>query len=280
MPNNMNLTIDSSAITPMINNNETQLIFQRHCNYDRNNGGLIPESINEQIRVITSFIDNLKTTFTLDEIQNTYFLFTSSNTTAKENFKRCVETTMIAMELIKRFLQENNIPLNHIINLNENTNFNGSIHESKQLTEPQMFTDATGYLDFLKTKHNGINLDFWVDFEEDLSKEKREELGSEGPDEIVQRAVWYINILQRYADYFHKKHPDCRLIVLNGTHYDLISPLVKQRILGWEKADTVNVDYCGGISLTLNEDGEIIANINGTSYPFDSQYNKPHHRHF
>ena len=280
MQNSMNLMIDSSAITPMINKNQTQLIFQRHCNYDRTNGNLISESTNYQKQVIISFINDIKTNFTFYDLQNTYFLFTASNTTSNNDFKRCIETTNIAMELFKRFLQENNISINHIINLNENLNYKGSIHESKQLTEPQMFTDSTGYFEFLKEKHNGINLDFWIDFEEDLSKDKREELNSEGPDLIVERAVYYVNILQRYSNYFHMKHQNTRLIIWNGTHYDLISPLVKQRILNWEKSDIVNVQYCGGISLVLNENNEIIANINGINYPFDSQYNKQPHRHF
>ena len=274
------LTVDSSAIAPMINQYQTQLIFQRHCNYDRTNGGLIPESVNDQKKVIMSFINDIKTNFTLNDLQNTYFLFTSSNATSFNSFKRCIETTNIAMSLVKQFLQENNISTNHIMNLNENSNYNGSIHESKQLTEPQMFNDSTGYFEFLKEKHNGINLDFWIDFEEDLSKEKREELNSEGPDQIVERAVRYVDVLQKYANHFHMKHPNSRLIIWSGTHYDLISPLVKQRILNWEKSDVVNVQYCGGISLALNESNDIIANINGINYPFDSQYNRQPHRHF
>lgn len=280
MPNSMKLMIDSSAITPMINQNQTQLIFQRHCNYDRTNGTLIPDSVDYQKEVIESFINSIKKTFTLYDLQNTYFLLTASNTTSSNNFKRCVETTNIAMGLIRQFLQENNVPASHIINLNEKSNYKGTIHESKQLTEPQMLTDSTGYFEFLKEKHNGINLDFWIDFEEDLSKDKREELNSEGPDQIVERAIYYINMLQRYSNYFHMKHPNSRLIIWNGTHYDLISPLVKQRILNWEKSDIVNVQYCGGISLVLNENNEVIANINGLNYPFDSQYNKQPHRRF
>lgn len=278
--NGMKLMIDSSAISPMINQNQTQLIFQRHCDYDRNNGGLIPESANFQKKVVTSFIDDIKISFTLEDLNNTYFLFTSSNTISNNSFKRCIETTNIAMDLMKQFLQENHISTNHIMNLNKDSNYNGSVHESKQLTEPQMLTDSTGYFEFLKEKHHGINLDFWIDFEEDLSKEKREELNSEGPDQIVKRAVWYINILQRYANDFHMKYPNKRLIIWNGTHYDLISPLVKQRILNWEKSDVVNVQYCGGISLILNESNDIIANINGINYSFDFQYSKQPHRHF
>ena len=38
------LTITDLAITPQINSNQTQIIFQRHCNYDRSLGDLLPKS--------------------------------------------------------------------------------------------------------------------------------------------------------------------------------------------------------------------------------------------
>lgn len=271
-----NLLVNSSSIIPMVSEGETQLVFQRHCSYDRNNGNLVLESVNYQKSIILSFINNLD----IEDLQNTYFLFTSSNTTSSIDFKRCVETTNIAMDLIKQFLEQNHVSSSHIMNLNENSNYNDRVRESRELTEPQMFTDSTGYFEYLKEKHNGINTEFWIDFEEDLSKEKREQLNSEGPDQIVERADHYVNMLQRYASYFHNRHKKSKLIVWCGTHYDLISPLVKQKILHCEKSDIVKVDYCGGISLVINDSNEVIANVNGVNYPFDFQENKQLHRHF
>lgn len=280
MNNNESVIIDSSSIKPLIGKNESQIILQRHCNYDKTNGGLNPESVEYQKLVVTRFINELKHNLTLDELKKTYFLFDSSNTISSKDFKRCVETANIAMNIIKHFFQENSVPLNHIINLNEKLNYSNNVHENKNLTEPKMFTDSTGYLEYLKEKHGGINKDFWIDFESDLSKEKRQELNSEGPDEIVNRGEKYINIIQKYANYFHSKFPDSRLIVWASTHYDLISPLVKQKILNYDKSDIVNVDYCGGISLLIDEFNNITVNLNSINYPLDSQYNKQHHRHF
>ncbi len=276
MPNDLNLTIDSSSIAPLISQNQTQLIFQRHCNYDRMNGGLHEDSIDVQKAVVNAFLANLP----LDSLNETYFLFTASNTVSNPNFKRCVETTKIAMDMTKSFLQDKHLPASHIINLNASSNYKQSIHESSKLTEPKMLTDNTGYAEFLQEKHNGMNIDFWIDFEEDLSKEKREELNAEGPDQIVDRSLRYIFALQRYASLFHLQYPHSRLIIWNGTHYDLISPLVKQRILNWPKSSIVNVDYCGGISLILEDYNEIIASVNGHTYPFDSQYKEQLHPHF
>lgn len=274
-----NVTVDSTAIRFMAKENESQIIFQRHCAYDRLNGGLDSNSIKHQDLVISLFINGLRS-LSVDELKNTYFLFDSSNTISRGDFKRCVETTNIAMRGIKAFFDENGISLNHIINLDEDLNYNGSVHENKHLTEPKMFTDSTGYLEYLIDKHDGINREFWIDFEEDLSKEKREELNSEGPAEIVDRGVRYINVLQRYAKYFHAKKPNSRLIIWCGTHYDLISPLVKQRVLNYDKSDVVNVNYCGGISFLVDSTNDITVNVNGVNYPFDSQDRIQHHRRF
>lgn len=60
----------------------------------------------------------------------------------------------------------------------------------------------------------------------------------------------------------------------NGSHYDLISLLVKQRVLFVLKSNVVNVSYCGGISLVVNAFNEIYANINGVIYPIDVQGRK------
>lgn len=279
MADNIPVTVDSSSIIPMIGDNESQIIFQRHCSYDREKGKIIPESAATQQSIAEKFISALQQKYSIDELKNTYFLFDSSNTFSTGDFKRCVATTDIAMNAVKAFFEANNIPLSHIINLNENANYNNQVRENKHLTEPKMFTDSTGYLEYLKEKHNGINKDFWIDFESDLSKEKRLELQAEGPDEIVNRAVRYVNVLQRYARYYHTKMPNSRLIIWCGTHYDLISPLVKQKVLNYEKSDLVSVDYCGGMSFIINESNEINTIVNGVTYPFDSQYKKQPRQH-
>ena len=60
MPNNEPVVVDSTSIKPLINENESQIIFQRHCNYDRTNGGLISESVDYQCSIVASFINELK----------------------------------------------------------------------------------------------------------------------------------------------------------------------------------------------------------------------------
>ena len=100
MSTNQPVVVSSSSIKPLVKQNESQIILQRHCNYDKSQGSLTPESIEYQYLIVTSFINELKNNLTLEELRNTYFLFDSSNTISSGNFKRCVETTNIAMEII------------------------------------------------------------------------------------------------------------------------------------------------------------------------------------
>lgn len=272
--------VTPAAIIPQAKLNETQIILQRHCNYDKEKGGLIPESVNIQKEVVNKFNEIMNSQSSNEELRNTYFLFVSSGTISTSNFKRAKETTNIAMNEVKKFFENNSISSNNILNLDLDANYNREVREDKHLTEPSMFTDSSGYLEYLKEKHGGINKDFWIDFEGDLSIEKRKKFNTEGPEEIVNRAVRYLNVLKRYSDYFHKKNPNSRLIIWNGTHYDILSPLVKQRILNYDKEDIVKVDNCGGLSVLIDEFNTITINMNGITYPFDLQYDPQLYLHY
>lgn len=276
---NNRVTINSRSVVPLVGLNQTQIILQRHCNYDRNSGGLVAESEQIQSQISDSFLTSLVQNLTAEELNNTYFLFVASPTMSKGNFNRCIETTNIPFFQVRSVFNDLNISESHIMNLNADSHYDG-IHKSKDLAEPMMFTDNSGYLEFLKQQNEGINLNFWIDFEEDKYKEKRQELGAEGPDEIVGRGIHFIGVLQRYSQLFHKKHENSRLIIWCGTHYDLLSPLAKQTILGYDKEDAVAVDYCGGISLLIDENNEIVANLNGEYVPICFPDSVQRRRHF
>jgi len=269
-----NIKITSSAITPISDNFLTQIILQRHCNYDKSNGTLMESSIKDQGKIVSEFLKSLEDT------ENVYFLFVSSDTVnVNSEYKRCVDTINIAMYFVQSFLKSKGISKNHIINLNESLNYDLKVKQTNKFAEPSMFSVNKGYLEFLKVKNNGMNLHFWIDFEEDRYQLERKELNAEGPDEIVERGVHYINVIQKFSNYFHKKNPNSKLIVWCGTHYDLISPLAKQTIFGYEKSDVINVDYCGGISFEIDQSNTIIAKVNGLYYPVDFEDIKQLHRH-
>lgn len=258
------LTINNYSIIPLIANNQTQILLQRHGDYNKISGVLTLDSKYVQNRLTKSFFNNLNDSF------NTYFLFVASNTQNNKGYKRCVESLKIPMKIATEYFRTLNLYSIHV--LNNKKEYYHTIKESGLLSEPQIFTDKTGYLEYLKEKHGGINPDFWIDFEEDQSQEIRKNLNAEGPDEIVDRSIYFIKTLQRYSKYFHNTHPNSKLFIWVGTHYDLISPLVKQKVLNWNKTDVVYVDYLGGISLILDDDN-ICSNINGITHPFDSPDN-------
>ena len=270
------IIINSTAITPIPDIFETQIILQRHCNYDKLNGNLLESSIKEQEKIVLKFLKNLEEY----DLENVYFLFTASNTiNVNTENRRCVDTINIVMYLVQSFFKLKGVSKCHVINLDEKLNYDMKVKQTDKFAEPSMFTDGKGYIEFLKGKNKGINQQFWIDFEEDRYKYEREELNSEGPDEIVSRGVNYINVIQRFSSYFHIKKPNSKLIVWCGTHYDLISPFAKQTIFGYDKSDIINVDYCGGISLEIDKSNNIVANVNGHFFPVCFEDIKQHRRH-
>lgn len=272
---NDKIAINSESIRPASDLFETQIILQRHCNYDREKGSLTDASKLNQEKIVLQFLRDLDNR----DLNDIYFLFIASNTINSHGEKqRCVDSVDIAMNLIRSFLESKGIGREHIINLDENLNYDGQVKRTDSFSEPKMFTDNTGYLHFLKEKSGGMNSQFWIDFEEDRYRQERKELDGEGPDEIVERGVHFINVIQRFASYFHLKKPNSKLIVWCGTHYDLISPLAKQTIFGYEKSDIIAVDYCGGISLNIDKSHDLIANVNGQSYQVSFEGIKQPHR--
>lgn len=270
------ININANAIMPILDFFETQIILQRHCSYDKENGNLLDDSKKYQEKLVLKFLQDLEK----QNLDNIYFLFIASDTAnANNEHQRCVDTTNIAMNLIQSFLKSKGISKSHVINLDENLNYNNQVKQTKNFSEPKMFVDQTEYLEFLKEKNNGFCRQFWIDFEEDRYKDERERFNAEGPDEIVARGTYYINVIQRFSNDFHIKKPNSKLIVWCGTHYDLISPLAKQTIFGYDKSDIINVGYCGGISFGIDKSNNIIANVNGRYYPVDFQDIKQHHRH-
>ena len=75
-----------------------------------------------------------------------------------------------------------------------------------------------------------------------------------------------VDVLARYSRFYHKKHPDRRLIIWAATHYDTISPYVKRDIAGVGKEVPLGVDYGGGISINLDKEGRGTIKVDGKEY--------------
>lgn len=269
------MNINSSNFFPDLKNGETQIIFQRHAKYDKETGEMIDIDVTTEVDY--NYFKTLLSSISDEERENIFVLFIASDTKNVNGIERAIFSTQIAKSVVGKLFQDYGISSSHIVN---NVNFGTRIKSDSNLIEPKMFIDNTGYLDFLKNKYNGINREFWIAFEEDLNREYRLEIFGEGPDEIVDRAFSYLTTIQRYSNYFHSVNPNARLIVWSGTHYDLISPFIKQMVAKLDKEEEVSVDYNAGIGVTISKDGKFITSINGIYYDLGDLVSMQLHRHY
>jgi hypothetical protein len=269
------MNIRANNFIPDFSNGETQVVFQRHSNYDREEGVLLETE--KTISTDNSYFNALLSNLTEEEKHNLYILFIASNTTGNNGLMRAYDTTEIARTIAENKFTNNGISNSNIIN---NSFSISNTKKDINLKEPNMFIDDTGYFQYLKNKYGGVNKDFWIAFEEDIEKQYRLSVFGEGPDEIVDRALNYLNFMKRYSDFFHEKNTNSRLIIWSGTHYDLISPLIKQLVLKLDKKETVAVDYNGGIAINIDKDGKFLTSIDGIYHDLGDLDNVRLHRHF
>ena len=97
MPNNEPVTVDSLSIRPLINENESQIIFQRHCNYDRINGGLLADSVEHQYSIATFFVNELKEI--MDQKQA---MILDAFNAAEASYKEKLKTITLKMAMVER----------------------------------------------------------------------------------------------------------------------------------------------------------------------------------
>lgn len=254
----------------------TQIIFQRHCNYDREKGFLIPESVDLQNSIYEHFVKEMKENLTEEQLENTYFLFISSSTKGKNDLQRSRETTKIAKDVIEDYFPKEQI-INNTLKFKPDNEDKIWLH--KHLIEPKMFTTDQEYLNFLKEKTGGNLKDVFIAFEDDVYEKERKEMNAEGPDEIVERIDYTISALDRYSKQFHENNPDSQLIIVAGTHYDTLSPYTK-KLYDMKKTDGMPVDYCGAVSITIDKYGNKTATVNNDTINLQEKENthKPDER--
>lgn len=255
---------------------DTSIVLQRHGAYERdkdspNVGSLTPEAVELQKEDVRNFFAQQIEATPESERSKLKILVVASDTDFHKGGKRSTETADLALEQAKYVLAQFGLSEDQILNLNAEHNLKGG-GESRpmaHLREPQMFNDSPEFVDYLIEKHGGINLDFWIDFEGEHSKETREAMGAEGPIQIADRFQHSIDVLARYAKLYHSKvgNEDDRLIIWAGTHYDTLSPYVKFNLFNMSPDDPLRVEYGGGINIKVAKDGSANTIIDGKEYP-------------
>lgn len=259
---------------PYLENGNSAIVFQRHERYERdaqadNAGSLFPEGVQEAFDRDFLFFHDLLAQDTKDS--ETMVLFVSSDTQYANRGYRSLETAQIAEDAAISVMEAAGIdPSTRIINLNSDFKTDGfgptgqTIRPDKNIREPQIF-DNLDYVDFLKKKYgdkDGLTPKAWGAHEMDAEKEKREELGAEGVYDILDRTKKSIAIMERYAGVFHSNNPNKKLLIWVASHYDTISPLVKDAT-GTSFEEFVPVDYGAGVVIELGKNSEPILSAQG-----------------
>lgn len=256
---------------PHLEKGSSAIIFQRHEKYDRDNtsetaGSLLEEDARAAFERYITFFEDLLANDTADS--ETMILFTSSDTQYADKGYRSMETAQLAEDAAIAVMNRLGVdPLKRIINLNPDFKTDSfeatgqSIRPDKKVREPQIF-DNLGYVNFLKEKYGGLNPQAWGAHEIDAEKAKREEFGAESVFEMLDRTKKSIAIMERYARVFHANNPNKKLIIWTASHYDTISPLVKDAT-NTNFEEHLPVDYGAGVVIELGSDSSPILKAQG-----------------
>ena len=251
---------------PRLDVGSSAIVFQRHEKYERNPesdiaGSLIPEVVDEAKARDKAFFNEVLAD---KDGSDTMVLFVSSDTQYANNGYRSMETAQIAQDAAIEAMEELGIdPSVNIVNFNPDFKTDGfdatnqSIRPDRNIREPQIF-ESMDYVNYLKSKYgsdDALSPKAWSIHEMDGEKEKREEFGAESVYDMANRTKKSLSVLERYSKVFHANNPDKKLIIWAASHYDTISPFVKQAT-ETSFDQYVPVAYGAGIVIELKEGHE------------------------
>lgn len=259
-------------VLPELKVGETSIVFQRHGKYNRDPsaddaGSISESSAQEMYEYDKSQFDKL---FTQDD---TYVLFVSSDTQYAGKGYRSLETAQVAQDAAVESLESLGLsPSERIINFNPDFKIAPHLETLQAvrplagIREPQIFNPRDSeYLRHLQETHGyadpesktGLAPEAWDAHERDAEKEVRETTDAESQEDLIDRTKKTLAILERYAHLWHTHNPDRRLVIWVASHYDTISPLVKEvdGVLRNEDLSLSSayqpIEYGGGVVINL-----------------------------
>jgi hypothetical protein len=190
-----------------------------------------------------------------------------------------METAQLAQGAAVQALEELGMdPNERIINFNPHFSTNDfhpsdeaapiPVRPDMRLREPQIFTTPE-YVEFLIDKYNKeddggyeLSTKAWAAHESDAERMKREELDAEGVYDILDRTKTSLAIMERYSRVFHVNNEHAKLIIWVDSHYDTISPIVKDATnVGFDTF--LPVDYGAGVIIELEPEESLILSAQG-----------------
>lgn len=267
---------------PHLQVGSSAIVFERHERYvtdadAETAGSLIEDDAEAAFERDAEFFREV---FEQDtEHDKTMILFISSDTQYAGKGYRSIETAQVAQGAAVQALEELGInPNERIVNLNPHfstSEFHPSdqadpipIRPDPRLREPQIFATPE-YVEFLMNKYNKkedgayrLSTKAWAAHEMDAERTKREELGAESVYDVLYRTKTSLAIIERYSRIFHANNENTKLIIWVDSHYDTISPLVKDAAkIGFDKF--LPVDYGAGVVIELEPEKGAALNVRG-----------------
>lgn len=254
---------------------ETEIIMQRHEKYIRDpeherSGSLEQEDAKKAFEQTVEILKSKLEKLSEEERKNVDILVIASNTEyGKAKGMRSFETATEVINGVLKVFEEYGLDGNQLLNsrtgISEKEGYPVP-SKNKTIQEPRFISQSPEFLEYLKSKYGDQTQNFWQAFEEDWEKDEREKMKAEGPKDILERYSKFIEILKNFSEHYHKRHFGRRLIIWPVSHYDTISPYIKNKI---EKADPnrhLPVEYGSGVSLIISRGGKITSEIQGRKY--------------
>jgi len=273
---------DLRVVLPPIG--ETTFVLQRNAKDERNPeslnyGKLTPEAVEETRNAAKKYFEQLLSGLSPEERKGVEIIIVASDATLiapegreyDSSHKRALETAAEVMRGTREALEELGLSENQIINhalpairarAEEDSR---DIAEFKELEPLKILREAPEFVQYLKDKY-GVGKEFWVAYEQDIEKAKREELGAEGVEDIAERMRRFVKLLARYGRMMHSRQKDRRLIIWAVSHYDSISPFIKGTVLKKPTTDYLPINAGGGITLEIDKEGKAKTEISDQKF--------------
>ncbi len=262
---------------------ETEIVLQRHGRYERssessNVGSLTLEAQEQEMNEALEFFRKQLESTPPEDREKVDLLVVGSDTSYKGGGKRSTETGNIVLQAARQVLSEFGLSNQQIINIRDENILrgnNGEIRPTPLIREPKLFDGSPKSEEFRRfleekyggNKEYGVESKFFIAFESDWEKEKRLELGVEGPEDMADRMQREVNVLARYSRLYHEANPGRRLVLWAATHYDTISPFIKLKVIDQNLEDYLGVDYGAGVVIKLDKSGDAVTTLSDKPYP-------------
>jgi hypothetical protein len=199
-------------------------------------------------------------------------------------YQRCVDTAHHILEGVKKVMEKSSLRNEQLLNRNfhKTEGQDGSQPvairdlEDIKIKGQDEETKVAEYFAFLKDEaarrtKEGQSSNMWVLYEkdDDVCKEKRTQLGIQGPVEISNRMQNVIERAKRIAQMQHQRNPNRRLVVLAVAPRDVVGPWLNIHNMGLptQGNEIPNIEPLGGVGISIDPQEQTQLVLGENKYP-------------